>query len=89
MMVTKQIIVSLTNGLHSKTAQSFVQKALAFQSEIKVVRHSKIVDGKSLLGLLSLGIVSGNVVTVKAEGLDEKEAVSILTSFLKNEIDFG
>lgn len=87
MMVTKQIIVALTNGLHTKTAQSFVQKALAFQSEIKVVRHSKIVDGKSLLGLLSLGIESGNVVTVKAEGLDEKEAVTILTSFLKNEIN--
>jgi phosphotransferase system HPr (HPr) family protein len=88
MMVTKQIIVALSNGLHSRTAQSFVQKALAFQSEIKVVRHSKIVDGKSLLGLLSLGIANGNVVTVTAEGMDEKEAVSILTSFLKNEIDF-
>ncbi|WP_417897061.1 HPr family phosphocarrier protein [Bacillus haimaensis] len=87
MMVTKQIIVTLTNGLHSKTAQSFVRKALAFQSDIKVVRHNKMVDGKSLLGLLSLGIATGNVVTVKAEGLDEKEAVSILTSFLKNEID--
>ncbi|RJR06771.1 HPr family phosphocarrier protein, partial [Candidatus Parcubacteria bacterium] len=73
--------------LHSGTAQSFVQKALAFQSDIKVVRHSKIVDGKSLLALLSLGIESGHVVTVKAEGLDEKEAVSILTSFLKNEVE--
>lgn len=88
MMVTKQITVSLTNGLHSGTAQSFVQKALTFQSEIKVVRHSRVVDGKSLLGLLSLGIANGNVVTVKAEGTDEKEAVTLLASFLKSEIDF-
>lgn len=88
MMVTKQIVVTLTNGLHSRTAQSFVQRALSFQSEIKVVRHSRIVDGKSLLGLLSLGVANGNVVTVKAEGSDEKEAVAILTSFLKSEIEF-
>ncbi len=74
----------LKNGLHSKTAQDFIKKASCFTSEINVIRHNKIVDGKSLLGLLSLGIVNGSVVAVSAEGSDEKEAVELLTSYLKS-----
>jgi phosphotransferase system HPr (HPr) family protein len=84
-MVSKQITVSLELGLHAKPAQFFVQKASSFISEIKVVKHSKIIDAKNILGLLSLGIANGNVVTVKAEGSDEKEAVEWLTGFLKGE----
>lgn len=83
-MVSKQITVTLEFGLQAKLAQYFVQKANDFTSDIKVVRHNKIVDGKSLLGLLSLGIVNGSVITVKAEGSDEKEAVQFLTTFLKS-----
>lgn len=84
-MVSKQITVALESGLHSKPAQYFVEKAGSFVSDIRVIRHNKIIDAKSLLGLLSLGIANGSVVTVKAEGADEKEAVEWLTSFLKGE----
>ncbi|UAL48871.1 HPr family phosphocarrier protein [Sutcliffiella horikoshii] len=84
-MVSKQITVALENGLHSKPAHYFVEKASSFVSDIRVVRHNKVIDAKSFLGLLSLGISNGSVVTVKAEGSDEKEAVDWLTRFLKGE----
>ncbi|MCM3616586.1 HPr family phosphocarrier protein [Sutcliffiella horikoshii] len=84
-MVSKQITVALEFGLHSKAAQYFVGKANEFVAEITVIRHNRIIDAKSILGLMSLGIANGNVVTVKAEGEDEKEAVESLTRFLKGE----
>lgn len=84
-MVSKQITVALEYGLHSKAAQYFVGKANSYTADIQVVRHNRIIDAKSILGVLSLGIGKGNVVTVKAEGSDEKEAVEGLTRFLKGE----
>ena len=83
-MVSKQITISLDQELFPNVASLFVQQANKFQSDIKIVRHSAMIDAKSIMGLLSLGITNGHVITIKAEGLDEKEAVEILTSLLKN-----
>ncbi|CAG9620636.1 HPr family phosphocarrier protein [Sutcliffiella rhizosphaerae] len=84
-MVSKQITVVINREIYTELIQAFVQKANNFVSEVKIVRHNKIIDGKSLLGLLSLGIETGNVVTIKAEGSDEKEAVEFLAKVLKGE----
>lgn len=82
-MVSKQITISLDQDMFPNVASLFVQQANKFQSDIKIVRHSATIDAKSIMGLLSLGITNGHVITIKAEGLDEKEAIEILTSLLK------
>ena len=82
-MVSKQITISLNQEMFPNVASLFVQQANKFQSDIKIVRHAATIDAKSIMGLLSLGITNGHVITIKAEGLDEKEAVEILTSLLK------
>ncbi|QFT88595.1 Phosphocarrier protein HPr [Bacillus sp. THAF10] len=84
-MVSKQITVVIENSLHSQFYQAFVQMAGQFVSDIKIVRHQKTINAKSLMGFLSLGITDGNVVTIKAEGTDEKEAVECLSRILKGE----
>ncbi|WP_096154861.1 HPr family phosphocarrier protein [Bacillus sp. FJAT-45066] len=88
-MVSKQITITLNQDLFPNVANFFVQQASKFQSDIKVVRHTATIDAKSIMGLLSLGISNGHVITIKAEGLDEKEAVEVLSSLLKNEISLS
>ena len=82
-MVSKQITISLDQEMFPNVASLFVQQANTFQSDIKIVRHSATIDAKSIMGLLSLGITNGHVITIKAEGLDEREAIEALTSLLK------
>ena len=88
-MVSKEIIVRNQVGLHARPATFFIQKANEFKSSIWVVKDERKVNAKSLLGVLSLGITRGTVVTVVADGADENEAVEKLNEFAKAEIIDG
>lgn len=83
-MVTKEITLSGRQGLESKPAAIFIQKASNFKSTIWVEKNDRRVNAKSLLGLLSLAAENGNKVTIIAEGEDEQLAVNELSEFLKN-----
>ncbi len=88
-MVSKEIIVRNQVGLHARPATFFIQKANEFKSSIWVVKDERKVNAKSLLGVLSLGITRGTVVTVVADGTDENEAVEKLNELAKAEIIDG
>ncbi len=88
-MVSKEIIVRNQVGLHARPATFFIQKANEFKSSIWVVKDERKVNAKSLLGVLSLGITRGTVVTVVADGTDENEAVETLNELAKAEIIDG
>jgi len=81
-MTRKEIIVNNTSGLESKPAALFIQKASNFKCNIWVEKGERKANAKSLLGLLSLGVGSGNRITIIAEGEDESQAVSELEEYL-------
>ena len=86
-MYTKTAVVNNQVGLHARPATFFIQKANEFKSSIWVEVEERRVNAKSLLGVLSLGIVKGTEITLIANGPDEEEAVEALSTLLAS--DFG
>ena len=86
-MYTQEITVNNEVGLHARPATFFIQKANEFKSGIWVEKEDRRVNAKSLLGVLSLGIVKGTPITLIADGSDEKEAVTALVDLVKD--NFG
>ena len=86
-MVTREVTIKNSVGLHARPATFFIQKANSFKSSIWVEREDRRVNAKSLLGVLSLGIVKGMEITLVADGPDEEAAVDALSSLVDNELD--
>ena len=85
-MFNKEVIVRCESGLHNRQATYFVQKANEFESSIYLESGSRKMNAKSLLGIMSLGIVTGSVVTLSAVGPDAEAAVNALESLLARDI---
>lgn len=85
-MFSKEIIVRCESGLHNKQATYFVQKANDFDSSIWLELGQRKMNAKSLLGIMSLGIVTGAVVTLGASGSDEEAAVNALEELLQRDV---
>ncbi len=85
-MFSKEIVVRCESGLHNKQATYFVQKANEFYSSIYVESGSRKMNAKSLLGIMSLGVVTGTTVTLTAEGPDAEAAVTALEALLARDI---
>ena len=84
LMYTREITVKNEVGLHARPATYFIQKANEFKSGIWVEKEERRVNAKSLLGVLSLGIMKDTTVTLIADGSDEKEAVDALAELIEN-----
>ena len=83
-MVSKNVVVNNQVGLHARPATFFIQKANEFKSSIWVEKEERRVNAKSLLGVLSLGIVKGTEITLIAEGVDEAVAVESLSNLVES-----
>ena len=86
-MVKQELVLNNSVGLHARPATFFIQKANEYKSSIWVEKKDRRVNAKSLLGVLSLGIVKGTTITLIADGADEKEAVEALVELVKD--NFG
>ena len=82
-MVKESLKLELKNGLEARPAALFVQIASKFESHISVIVNEKQVNAKSIMGMMSLGAIKGQLIEIVAEGEDEKEAVEALVEFLK------
>ena len=82
----KNVTIINETGLHARPASQFVQKAGKFKSEIQIVFEEKEVNAKSIMGVMSLGIGQGKEITLRAEGVDEVEAINELENFIKTEM---
>jgi phosphocarrier protein HPr len=80
------VIVNNPAGLHARPATEFVRTAAGFQSKIEVVFGNQTANAKSILSLLKLGIKQGQSLLLRAEGPDEEEALSTLSSLLENAV---
>ncbi len=85
-MFTKEIVVRCESGLHNRQATYFVQKANEFECSIWLESGSRKMNAKSLLGIMSLGVVTGAVVTLTATGTDEQNAVEALEALLQRDV---
>ena len=74
-MTSREVTIKNNVGLHARPATFFIQKANAYKSSVWVEKDDRRVNAKSLLGVLSLGIVKGMTVTIYADGVDEAEAI--------------
>ena len=85
-MISKEIVVRCESGLHNKQATYFVQKANEFDCSIYLESENRKMNAKSLLGIVSLGIVTDAKVTLIATGPDEEEAVNALEALLQRDV---
>lgn len=81
-MTEKKIMVKIASGLEARPVALFVQVASQFQSSIYVALQNKKVNAKSIMGMMSLGILEGESIMITAEGPDEVEAVDKLERYL-------
>ena len=85
-MFNKEVIVRCESGLHNKQVTYFVQKANEFKSSIWLESENRRMNAKSLLGIMSLGIVTGAAVTLSADGADAEDAVNALEAMLQRDV---
>ena len=85
-MTNKEVIVRCESGLHNRQATYFVQKANEFESCIWLESGSRKMNAKSLLGIMSLSIVTGANVSLYADGRDEEAAVTALEALLQRDV---
>ena len=81
-MISRDVTIKNSVGLHARPATFFIQKANSFKSSIWVEKEDCRVNAKSLLGVLSLGIVEGTTITLIADGVDEEEAIKALEELI-------
>lgn len=83
-MYVKDVTVQNQVGLHARPATFFIQKANEYRCSVWIEKEERRVNAKSLLGVLSLGIVGGTTIKIIAEGQDEEEAVDGLTKLIES-----
>ena len=85
-MFSKEVVVRCESGLHNRQATYFVQKANEFDCSIWVESDNRKMNAKSLLGVMSMGIVTGATVVLSASGNDAEEAVNALEVLLQRDV---
>lgn len=81
-MISRDIVITNTSGLHARPATFFIQKANSYRASVWVEKDDRKVNAKSLLGVLSLGIAKGMTVTLIADGPDEGAAITGLVELI-------
>ncbi len=81
-MTTKKMTINIPTGLEARPVAILVQVASKFESSIYIECENKKVNAKSIMGMMSLGLASGEDVIVSANGNDENEAVSDIEKYL-------
>jgi phosphocarrier protein HPr len=82
-MVTRTAVVRNTLGIHARAAARFVHAATQFQSHIRVARGERVIDGKSIMGVLLLAASRGTTLVISADGPDEELAADSLCRLIE------
>lgn len=85
-MVSGKVTATNQIGLHARPATAFVQKANEFKSSIWIEKDERHVNAKSLLGVLSMGVVQNTEFTIIADGVDEENALAELIDLVENKL---
>ena len=83
-MTSRDVVVVNQLGLHARAAARFVQLAARFASQVRVGRVGKVMDGKSIMGILLLAAGRGTTLTISADGADERDAIEALATLVQS-----
>ncbi len=86
-MIARDIEIKNKLGLHARAAAKLVHTAARYRSDVKIKKGDEEVDGKSILGILLLAAGRGAVVTVKADGDDERDALDAVEKLIDAKFD--
>ena len=86
-MINREIEIKNKLGLHARAAAKLVHTAARFKSDIKIRKGDEEVDGKSILGILLLAAGRGSVITMKADGPDERAALDAIENLIDQKFD--
>lgn len=86
-MIKRNVVLNNKTGLHARPAALFVKEANKYISDIYVESKGTRVDGKSIIGVMSLGAFHGEEITLIAKGEDEEEAIESLTNLIEYGLD--
>lgn len=81
-MTKKEITIQLPSGLEARPVAMLVQVASQYESEIHVISEGRTVNAKSIMGMMTLGLDTGEKVMVTANGADEAEAIQNIEAYL-------
>lgn len=88
-MIEKEITINSKTGLHARPAALFAQCASKFDSKVTILKDDVEVDGKSIMGLMLLAAGYNTRIRIKADGVDEKEAISALATLVESDFNSG
>ena len=83
-MTRRKVKIQNRLGLHARAAARFVHTAARYQARVTAGRDGRVMDGKSILGILLLGASRGTTIEITAEGEDEAEAVEALVALVED-----
>jgi phosphocarrier protein len=84
-MIEKEFIVKNEFGLHIRPANELVNRISSFKSIVKVIKGDQMVDGKSVIDLLSLFIAKNDKIKFIVEGEDEQEVIKVIEDFIEHD----
>lgn len=80
------VTIESKSGLHARPASTFVAEAQKFESEIQLEKDGSAINAKSIIGILGLGVASGDEIGIIADGADEDAAIDALTRLVREEL---
>lgn len=83
-MIEQSFVIKNKLGLHARPASILVQKISGFKSSVKIAKEEEIVDGKSLMGVLTLAAACGETLKFIVDGEDEVEVINVLKELIEN-----
>ena len=83
-MLSKEIMIMNKTGLHARPAAEFVREAAKFKSAVSIEFKEKVINAKSIIHVLSAGIIAGSEITLSVEGEDEDQAIEKLSYVIEN-----
>ena len=84
-MIEKDVIVHSDAGIHARPAMMIVREAMKYPCELKLIKDNIEADGKSIMSVLGLAIISGSKLTIRANGEGETEIVNFILKLIEND----
>lgn len=84
-MISETVVIQNKVGLHSRPATSFIQKANEYRCSVWIEKNERRVNAKSLLGVLSLGVLQGTEISIITDGPDERDAIDAMVSLVNSD----
>ncbi len=83
-MIEKNLTILNKTGIHARPASMLAKLINTFKSDVRIVNENKTANAKSIINIMSMGLVQGSEITIKINGEDEQEAMNSIENFIKN-----